>query len=190
MLFTSTPSRRHFQRWATLLLILCIHVAMLWMFRTGSHQQQIKTLQYLSIFNVSSVEKSINNPVKPPLPSRNERSRENTPKTRIPEAISNVTKIDMASTVPSTPSTEANTKLDLDTLRGQAVQIERSRTKSDIEKMNDSKKLNLSLEATFDREVNQIILPECRQVLLGKNMPERMRIIQDHSKKKFCRATM
>jgi hypothetical protein len=75
-------------------------------------------------------------------------------------------------------------------LRDQAVHIERNRVKSDIEKMNEGKKLNLSIEVTLDREINRIELPECRAILLGKLMPERMMIIQDHSKKKFCRSSM
>ena len=190
MLFSSTTSPPHFQRWITLLCILCLHTAMLWMFRPGNNQRQIEVVQYLSIFNVPSVEKLINKAQKPAPPKSNDRRIENTSKLNTPEAIPSAPKLDMASTVPSRPNTEADTKLNLDMLRGQAVQMERGRTKSDIEKMNDSKKLNLSLEATFDREVNQIILPECRQMLLGMNMPERMRIIQDHSKKKFCRGTM
>jgi hypothetical protein len=93
-------------------------------------------------------------------------------------------------TVPKTESADPTPRLNLDMLRGQAVQIEHNRTKSDIEKMNDSKKLDLTLETTLSKEVNKVELPECRQLLLGKLMPERMMIIQDHSKKKFCRSSM
>ncbi len=106
------------------------------------------------------------------------------------EASANIPEVNKNLTLRSNPSAEVSTGLNLDMLRGQAVQIERTRVKSDIEKMNDSKKLDLSLEATFDREVNRVELPECRRLLLGKSMPERMRIIQDHSKKMFCRSSM
>lgn len=163
---------------------------MLWMFKPGSNQRQIEAVQYLSLFNVPAVEKLINKAVKSPAAIRNDEHKENITKVRAPEAISNAPKIDIPSALPSVPNTNADTRLNLDMLRGQAVQIERTRVKSDIEKMNEGKKLDLSLEATFDREVNRVELPECRQLLLGKSMPERMRIIQDHSKKMFCRSSM
>ena len=187
MHLSSEPSRRYFKKWTTLFGILFMHVAMLWTFKFGGNQKQIETVQYLSLFNLPPVEKLTNkaNQSQPPKP--NLAFKGDVTKIRISEAIANAPKMELDTTIPNTPAVDVNSKLNLDTLRGQAVQIERTRVKSDIEKMNDSKKLNLSVEATFDREINKIELPECHKVLLGKSMPERMRIIQDHSKKKFCR---
>ena len=163
---------------------------MLWMFKISGNQRQIESTQYLTLLNLPSVKEPTKKASKSMQAMPNWVHRADITKTHIPEANSNGQKIELESAVPSVPKSEVNSKLDLDLLRGQAVQIERTRVKSGIEKMNDSKKLNLSIEATFDRDVNKIELPDCRQVLLGKLMLERMRIIQDHSKKKFCRSSM
>ena len=188
MHFPREPSRRHFQRWIILLGILFLHLAMLWMFKLGGNQRQVEAVQYLSLFNAPPIEKQTNKTIKSVPPAPNIRQKANVKKTQLSEAISNAPKIEPNTATPNIPNPDVSSKfnLDLDLLRAQAVQIERHRVKSDIEKMNDSKKLNLSVEATFDREVNKIKLPDCHSILLGKLMPERMRIIQDHSKKKFC----
>ena len=158
---------------------------MLLMLRPGSNQHQIEAVQYISLFNVPTVENLIKKTVTP-LPSiRNDTRHAGSTKIIIPEAISNSHLSDLAKAVPNAANTD--TSLNLETLRGQAVQIELTRIKSDIEKMNDSKKLNLSIEAKLDRELNKIVLPECGAALMGKLMPERMMIIQNHSKKKFCK---
>lgn len=163
---------------------------MLWMFKPGINQRQIEAVQYLSLFNVAAVEKLMHTKDKQRTPTSKDKRNENITNVLKNEAISSAPKIEMITVAPSMPNTSPDTRLNLDMLRGQAVQIERTRVKSDIEKMNDSKKLNLSIEATFDREINRVELPECRALLLGKLMPERMMIIQDHSKKKFCRSSM
>ena len=190
MQFSSEPSRRRSPRWATLLGILFIHVSMLWIFKLGGNQRQVKAVQYLSLFNLAPIKKQTDQAEKLVSPIPKLRNMVNTPKIRTPEAIADTPKFELDSNAPKIPGATTNSELNLDMLRGQAVQIERNRTKSDIEKMNDNKKLNLSIESTFDREINKIELPECRQLLLGKSMPERMRIIQDHSKKMFCRSSM
>lgn len=190
MQFSSEPSRRRSPRWATLLGILFIHVAMLWIFKLNSNQRQVKAPPYLSIYNLTPIKKQTDTVKTSVLPIPKLGHQVNTSKSRALETIADTPKIELDSDVPKIPSATANSALNLDILRGQAVQIERNRVKSDIEKMNDSKKLNLSVETTFDREINKIELPECRRMLLGKSMPERMRIIQDHSKKMFCRSSM
>jgi hypothetical protein len=188
MLLSNTPLREpRRQRWGVLLFILGLHMAVFWSSGSTSNQQQIKTVQYLSLFNASKIENLPAKTIMPKLSTKRIGEPKATSKEMLDaETDSNSPHTNKNSTFSSAP----DSALDLDTLRSQAVQIERSRVKSDTEKMNDSKKLNLSLEATFDREVNKIELPECRRQLLGINMPERMRIIQDHSKKKFCRGTM
>ena len=186
MHFSTPPSRWHVQRRITLLSILSIHVAMLWIVSSGGKQRQINTVQYLSLINIRPMKKP-NDKVDPPLPSQRTIGRKaNITTLIIPKAIGNAPKIDVSAIVPSTPNTDASTALNINSLRSQAVRMELSRVKSDIEKMNDSKKLNLSVEAKLDRELNKIVLPECGAALMGKLMPERMMITQDHSKKKFC----
>ena len=190
MYFSSKPSGRRFQKWITLLGILFMHIVALLMFKLGSHQRQVEVVKYLSLFNLAPIKKQADTDEKsvPPLP--NLRKMVNVPKIHNPDTVTDVPKIELENDTKKMPNTPISAELNLDVLRGQAVQIERTRAKSDIEKMNNNKKLNLSIEATFDREVNKIELPECRHVLLGKSMPERMRIIQDHSKKMFCRSSM
>jgi hypothetical protein len=190
MLFSSAYSRRSFQRWITLLGILLLHLAVLWIFIPGRNQPKIERVQFLSLFNGSSIAPLKNTAEKLQPPMRKDRRKSDVTKVTILETTSNAQKNDMATALPSAPNIDSDIKLNLDMLRGQAVHIERTRVKSDIEKMNESKKLNLSIEATLDREINRIELPECRAILLGKLMPERMMIIQDHSKKKFCRSSM
>ncbi len=186
MHFSIPPSRWHIQRQITLLGILSIHVAMLWMFSRGGTQRQIESVQFLSLFNVRPIEKPIEKVEKSPPPLRNIERKVNIATHVTPEAIGNVPKIDPATITASSPNPDTSTIFNVNSLRSQAVQIELTRIKSDIEKMNDSKKLNLSIEAKLDRELNKIVLPECGAALFGKLMPERMMIIQDHSKKKFC----
>ncbi len=186
MHFSIPPSRWHIQRQITLLGILSIHVAMLWMFSRGGTQRQIESVQYLSLFNVRPIEKPIDKTDTPRASSRNMVHKANIATLIIPEAIGTAPKIDISPIAASAPHADTGTSLNVNILRSQAVQIELTRIKSDIEKMNDSKKLNLSIEAKLDRELNKIVLPECGAALFGKLMPERMMIIQDHSKKKFC----
>ena len=190
MYFSSKPSGPRFQKWITLLGILFLHIVALLMFKLGGHQRQAEVVKYLSLFNLAPIKKQADTDEKsvPPLP--NLRKLLNAPKIHAPDTVTDAPKVELENDTQKIPHTTINSELNLDMLRGQAAQIERTRAKSDIEKMNDNKKLNLSIEATFDREVNKIELPECRQVLLGKSMPERMRIIQDHSKKMFCRSSM
>ena len=186
MLFPSRSLRHHSQRWLTLLSILCVHGAVLWLFRPIGHQQQSANVQYLSVIHTPMVHKAKDLEAKPPAIQR----KAHLLRQATSETVLNSPKPEVAVAVPTIENTNANTSLNLDMLRAQAVQIERNRAKSDIEKMNEEKKLNRSLEATFDKEVNRVELPECRALLLGKHMPERMMIIQDHSKKKFCRSSM
>lgn len=186
MHLSSEPSRRRFQQLATLIGILFLHVSTLWIFKLGGNQRPVEAIQYLTILNVPPIEKQIYTVKKSLSPTPNLHPKEKVKKIRPPDVIFHALKNELEIDVPSKPNTDINFKLNLNALRGQAVQIERTRVKSDIEKMNDSKKLNLTVEATFDREINKIILPDCHSALLGKFMPERMRIIQDHSKKKFC----
>ncbi len=190
MLFSSAYSRRSFQRWITLLGILLLHLAVLWIFIPGKNQPKTERVQYLSLFNGRSIETLKNTAENLQPPVHKNRRKSDVTKAAIPETTSNAQRNDMTAALPSTSNIDSDIKLNLEALRGQAVQIERTRVKSDIEKMNERKKLNLSIEATLDREINQIELPECRAILLGKLMPERMMIIQDHSKKKFCRSSM
>ena len=192
MLLSHTPLQEPgYRRWGILLFILCLHVTVFWIGRTAGNQHQIKAMQYLSLFNVQKIENLKPKTVLPKVSTKaNSELKADVKKMSNAEANANSPEANKNLTLPSTPSADVSTRLNLDMLRGQAVQIERTRVKSDIEKMNDGKKLDLSLEATFDREVNRVELPECRRVLLGKSMPERMRIIQDHSKKMFCRSSM
>jgi hypothetical protein len=185
MHFPSASSRWHVQRRITLLGILSIHIAVLWIL-SSSKQRQIETVQYLSLFNVRPIKKPINE-TDAPLPSpRNIVRKANIATLVVPEAIDNAPKINIATAAASAPNTDAGTTLNVNSLRNQAVRMELTRIKSDIEKMNDRKKLNLSIEAKLNRELNKIVLPECGAALMGKLMPERMMITQDHSKKKFC----
>lgn len=192
MLLSHTPLQEPgYRRWGILLFIICLHVAVFWLTRTSGNQHQIKAMQYLSLFNVQKIENLKPKTVLPKVSTKaNSELKADVKKMSNAEANANSPEANKNLTLPSTPSAEVSARLNLDMLRGQAVQIERTRVKSDIEKMNDGKKLDLSLEATFDREVNRVELPECRRMLLGKSMPERMRIIQDHSKKMFCRSSM
>ena len=192
MLLSNTQIREPgYRRWGILLFILCLHVTVFWISRPASNQHPIKEMQYLSLFNVSKIENLPPKTVVPKLATKhNSELKAEVKKMPNSEASTNNNEANKNLVLPSAPNAEVSSNLNLDMLRGQAVQIERTRVKSDIEKMNESKKLDLRLEATFDREVNRVELPECRRMLLGKSMPERMRIIQDHSKKMFCRSSM
>jgi hypothetical protein len=88
---------------------------------------------------------------------------------------------------PTVPDRSPGTMLNLDELHRFAMKDEHLRPISGMEKLQASQKLNLSIEAKLDRALNEVILPECRQMLLGKPMLERMAIIQNHNNKKFCR---
>lgn len=183
------PQRPESRRWITLFGIVCVHGLVLWLAITAvkQHQHQAEPVRFLSLINVLAKPK--------PLLETNAAvsSQINIKKPQATQA---------ANAVP--PSTEnANDKpppadsvslekpaLNLDDLRAQAMKNESTRPISAMEKLQASQKLNLSIEAKMDRELNKIILPECRVALLGKPIIERMQIIQNHNQKKFCRAEM
>jgi hypothetical protein len=190
MFLKTTFSWRHFQRWTIVLSILCLHLVVLRIFISNSQHRPIDAVRYLSIFNVAPIEQLPTQLNKPQKFIRNEIRTTTIRKVHVPDTSTSRPTPQITSALPSTANPDAAPRLNLDMLRGQAVQIERNRTKSDIEKMNDGKRLDLTLETTFGKEVSRIELPECRRLLLGKSMPERMMIIQDHSKKKFCRSSM
>lgn len=186
MLILPMSTRLNTQRWITAFGILCLHLAVFWIARPINNQHHIKVVQYLQTFNVSPVEKLLNKTIEPmPLPARN--SKPGNERKADMEVVIGAPQNTIGITLPDTSITENSPALNVEALRNQAVQIEQSREKSGIEKMNDRKKLNMSIEARLDRELNQVVLPECRAALLGKPMIERMMIIQNHQREKFCR---
>lgn len=189
MLMTATSAQRSRQRWLTMLVILCLHAAVLWLLRPAGSQRHIDMVHYLQTFNVSpAATLPPSNQARQPLPPLSPRIgyRERTTDTENAD-IAAQNPINTGPSTSSSPVTADSPGLDLDALRHQAVQTELKRPKSEVEKMNDGRKLNLSMDAKIDRELNQLVLPECRVALLGKSMPERMMIIQNHNREKFCR---
>jgi hypothetical protein len=188
MLSTSQQAPRA-QRWLTLLFILSLHVVVLWIARPVPRSRAISEIQYLHLFNVNPAIKTEPETVAVRPPPQPNIKNTITPQLARPEtstANAQATIEPTTQSISSAPVADTNPGINLDALHGQAMKNERVRPISGMEKLQNSQKLNLSVEAKLDRALNQIELPECRAMLLGKSMPERMRIIQDHSRKKNC----
>ena len=186
MHMANTPSQRTYvEQCFAVLFILALHAVIFWIAKPMLKQAELKEVRYLSLFDVSKVIKPHTEPAKPPI--KND-PRKITKSTFIaPETLSAKPESYLSKAPQSAAIEIFEPSLNIENLHGQAMKNERSRPVSDIKKLQASQKLNLSIEARLDRELNRIELPECRAALLGKPMIERMMIIQDHNRQKFCR---
>lgn len=181
--------RPKLRQWLTLFCIVCVHGIALWLATTAVKRNQAEPVRFLSLIKVA-VQPTPLPEANTPLPPRGVIKK---PKASSAQ-ISTPPLAAIPDTVSNNPRTESENKtqpsLNLEDLHTQARKNESLRPRSEIEKLQASQKLNLSIEAKLDRELNKIILPECRAILLGKPIIERMQIIQNHNQKKFCRAEM
>ncbi len=179
------PDARH---WISLLCILGLHAAVLWLAMHAVKKTPQQQVRFLSLINIQPTPKPPSEVVAPvvtqrimkkPLAASNQLS--------LPELHIDANTAPWLKVVPTVPDHAPGSTLNLDELHKFAMKDEHLRPISGMEKLQASQKLNLSIEAKLDRALNEVILPECRQMLLGKPMLERMAIIQNHNNKKFCR---
>lgn len=175
------------RQWITLLCIVCVHGLVLWLAMTAVKQHQAEPVRFISLIKIRPSSKQI---LEASASVSSRINRKKPQATQAPIALPPLTASVNDNPLPTDSLSLEKPALNLDDLRAQAMKNERARTRTDLEKLQASQKLNLSVEAEMDRELNKIILPECRVALLGKPIIERMQIIQNHNQKKFCRAEM
>jgi len=166
--------------------VLVLHIVIISMLQTKIvFLKPIKSaphyLQYISIAQPESL------PIFSPEPKPGKTKKADLRTSAASNLVTSASSINEAATEPTSSPPNDLPKLDLNTLRANAVQLERKRERSPIELQNERNRLNKSLEARLEKSAKKAERTDCRTTYSGTGLFAPLFITADLLSEKGCK---